>query len=163
MESFITTFHIDWKILIAQVINFGIIFAVLYFFALKPLKKVMSERTNVIEKGIADAKHNAELITSTKKEYEEVISKAKGEAHELFQEGKKEAEAKKAEMMAKAQSEVEAMIASGKKSLESEKAKMVEEAKAEIVSLVVAATEKVLQDKGDSGVTEKSIKKVNNI
>lgn len=163
MESFITTFHIDWKILIAQAINFGIIFAVLYFFALKPLKKVMSERTNVIEKGIADAKHNAELITSTKKEYEEVISKARAEAHELFQEGKKDAEAKKAEIVAKAQSEVEAMIASGKKSLESEKAKMVEEAKAEIVSLVVAATEKVLNDKEDGSITDKAVKKVNHI
>ena len=102
MESFISTFHIDWKILIAQAINFGIIFAVLYFFALKPLKKVMSERTNVIEKGIKDAKHNAELIASTQKEYEKVIADAKAEAHTLFQEGKKEAESKKAEMMAKA-------------------------------------------------------------
>lgn len=163
MESFITTFHIDWKILIAQVINFAIIFAVLYFLALKPLKKVMSERTNVIEKGIADAKHNAELISNTKKEYEAVIAKAKGEAHELFQEGKKEAEAKKAEMLAKAQSEVDTMISNGKKSLEAEKSKMIEEAKAEIVSLVVAATEKVLNDKNDSAITDKAIKKVNHI
>ncbi len=76
MESFITTFHIDWKILIAQGVNFVIIFALLYFFALKPLKKVMSERTHTIEKGIEDAKHSALLISSTQKEYEEVIAKA---------------------------------------------------------------------------------------
>ncbi len=163
MESFISTFHIDWKILIAQAINFGIIFAVLYFFALKPLKKVMSERTNVIEKGIKDAKHNAELIASTQKEYEKVIADAKAEAHTLFQEGKKEAESKKAEMMAKAQSEVEAMVANGKKSLETEKAKMVEEAKSEIVSLVVAATEKVLKDQASTAVTEKAVKKISHL
>ena len=93
MEDFISTFHIDWKILIAQAINFGIVLLLLYFFALKPLKKIMSERTNVIEKGIADAKHNAELVTKTTKEYEEVIAKARAEARTLFQEGKKEAEA----------------------------------------------------------------------
>ncbi len=163
MDSFISTFHIDWKILIAQAVNFTIIFLVLYFFALKPLKKVMGERTNVIEKGIKDAKENAELIASTQKEYQEVIQKARTEAQELFQAGKKEAEAKKAEMMAAAQSEVEAMIAIGKKNLESEKVKMVEEAKSEIVSLVVAATEKVLKDGADKSVTEKAIKKVNHI
>ena len=123
----------------------------------------MGERTSVIEKGISDAKHNAELIANTKKEYEEAISKARIEANTLFQEGKKDAENKKAEMIVKAQAEVDAMIASGKKSLETEKAKMVEEAKAEIVSLVVAATEKVLNDKGDSTVTDKSIKKINHI
>ncbi|MEK7106488.1 MAG: F0F1 ATP synthase subunit B [Patescibacteria group bacterium] len=163
MDSFITTFHIDWKILIAQGINFAIVLLLLYFFALKPLKKVMSERTNVIEKGIADAKHNAELVTKTTKEYEEVIGKAKAEAHTLFQEGKKEAEVKKAEMMASAQAEVESMIATGKKNLETEKNKMVEEAKVEIVSLVVAATEKILKDQGDKSVTEKAIKNINHI
>lgn len=163
MDSFIETFHIDWKILIAQAVNFAIIFAVLYFFALKPLKKVMSERTRTIEKGIDDAKHSAILIASTQKEYEEVIRKARVEAQELFQEGKRDAEVKKEEMMKKAEAEVEAMIASGKKNLESEKAKMIEEAKGEIVSLVVAATEKVLSDQGDKTITDKSIKKISHI
>ncbi len=163
MDSFISTFHIDWKILIAQAINFAIVFALLYFFALKPLKKIMSERTSTIEKGISDAKHSAELIEKTTKEYEEVIAKARAEAHTLFQEGKKEAEVKRAEMLEKAQTEVDAMIASGKKNLESEKNKMVEEAKNEIVSLVVSATEKVLSDQADKSVTEKAIKKINHI
>lgn len=163
MDSFIATFHIDWKILIAQAVNFTIIFALLYFFALKPLKKIMNERTNTIEKGIADAKHNAELVTKATKDYEEVISKARKEAQDLFQEGKKDAENKKAQMLAVAQTEVESMIATGKKNLESEKNKMVEEAKAEIVSLVVAATEKILKDQGDKSVTEKAIKKINHL
>lgn len=163
MDSFIATFHIDWKILIAQAINFGVIFLLLYFFALKPLKKIMSERTNTIEKGLADAKHNAELIENTRKEYEETLGKARVEAQAVFAEGKKDAEAKKAEMIAKASSEVEAMIETGKKNLESEKNKMVEEAKAEIVSLVVAATEKVLKDQADKSVTEKAIKKINHL
>ena len=52
MDSLITTFHIDWKIVIAQVINFGIVFAVLYFFALKPLSKLMKEREDIISKAI---------------------------------------------------------------------------------------------------------------
>jgi F-type H+-transporting ATPase subunit b len=163
MDSFIEAFHIDFKILIAQAINFAIVFAVLYFLALKPLKKVMSERTSTIEKGLKDAKESAELIASTQKEYEAVIAKARTEAHTLFQDGKKDAEAKRAEMIAKAQSEVDAMVASGKKSLEAEKDKMVEEAKGEIVSLVVAATEKILKDQADNKVTEKSIKKITNI
>lgn len=163
MDSFISTFHIDWKILIAQVINFGIIFAVLYFFALKPLKKLMADRTSLIERGIIDAKDNATLITKTRTEYEQVIAKARQEAHELFQEGKNEAEAKKAEMIKNAEAEVAQLIANGKKTLEGEKAKILEEAKGEIVSLVVAATEKILHDQGDASVTEKAIKKIHTI
>jgi len=163
MDSLITTFHIDWKIVIAQAINFGIVFLVIYVFALKPLKKLMSERTEKIAKGLTDAKENAELIENTKKEYEEVLNKARVEAHTIFQEGKKDAENKKAEMMENAKKEVENMIAGGKKTLEGEKAKIIEEAKKEIVSLVVLATEKVLKDSNDSSINEKMIKQINNM
>ena len=62
MESIISTFHIDWKIIIAQVINFAIVFVVLYIFALKPLSKLMKERSEKIAKGIDDAKTNAKLL-----------------------------------------------------------------------------------------------------
>ncbi|MFA5773295.1 MAG: F0F1 ATP synthase subunit B [Candidatus Paceibacterota bacterium] len=163
MDSLITTFHIDWKIIIAQVINFGIVFVVLYMFALKPLKKLMSEREEKITKGVTDAKDNAEMIVQTKKEYAEVINKARTEAHTIFQEGKKEADAKKAEMLENAKKEVDTMIQSGKKTLESEKVKIIEEAKKEIVSLVVLATEKVLKDNKDIEINEKIVKQINNM
>lgn len=95
MDSFISTFHIDWKIIIAQVINFAIVLFVLQFLALKPIKKLMKERTERIEGGLTDAAKNSEILKNTKKEYDEVIAKARTEAHEIFQDGKREAEEKK--------------------------------------------------------------------
>ncbi|MFA6251584.1 MAG: F0F1 ATP synthase subunit B [Candidatus Paceibacterota bacterium] len=163
MESLITTFHIDWKIIIAQALNFLVVFLVLYFFALKPLKKMMSERENRINKGVEDAKINAETLIKTKKEYESVILKAKEEANILFQEGKKEVEVKKAEMMENAKKEVDALILNGKKVLESEKVKMVEEAKQEIVSLVVKATEKLLESQAGDKFDQKTVDQLKNI
>ena len=160
MDSLISTFHIDWKIIIAQAINFGIVFLVLYVFALKPLKKLMAERTTKIEGGVNDAKTNAELLSKTKKEYDDVLAKARVEAHTIFQEGKKEAEEKKAKMMEDASKEVEGIIANGKKILESEKVKMVEEAKAEIVSLVVKATEKLLETTDSKSFDEKTLEQI---
>ena len=147
MESLITTFHIDWKIIIAQVINFAIVFLVLYIFALKPLKKIMEEREEKIKKGVVDANSNAELIEKTKKEYNDVINKARAEASELFRRGKREAEAKKVEIITEAQKEVDLMIFNGKKALEVEKVRIVDEAKKEIVNLTLKATEKILEDK----------------
>ena len=95
MESIISTFHIDWKIIVAQAINFAVVFIVLYIFALKPLSKLMKERTDTIAKGIDDAKSNAAILEKTAKEYEKVLAKARAEANIVFQDGKKEAEAKK--------------------------------------------------------------------
>ena len=148
MGSLITIFHIDWKIIIAQVINFAVVFLVLYLFALKPLTKLMSEREGKIKKGVTDANANALMLEKTQKEYAEVLNKAKAEAHEFFMQGKREAEAKKAEMLETAKAEVASLILNGQKSLEAEKVKIVGEAKKDIASLVIKATEKVLTEKG---------------
>lgn len=163
MDSFISTFHIDWKIIIAQSINFIIVFFVLYLLLVKPLKKLMKDRTENIEGGLHDAKANAELLANTKKEYDQVISNARNEAHTIFQEGKHDAETKKAEMLENAKKEVDNMILNGKKVLESEKAKIIEEAKLEVVSLVVKATEKLLENHPDKNFDDMTINKIKNM
>jgi F-type H+-transporting ATPase subunit b len=151
MDSIISTFHIDWKIIIAQAINFAIVFAVLYFYALKPLSKLMAERAEKIAKGIIDAKKNSETLNKTEKEYEDALSRARREADVIFQNAKKEAEVKKTEMLEKTKTEVASMIEAGKKSLEAEKVKMVSEARGEIISLVMLSTEKLLGTKIEKG------------
>lgn len=144
MEELIETFHIDWKLMIAQIINFGLVFFVLYLIAAKPLSKLMKERTGEITKGLDDAKKNAEVLKATSAEYEKTMAKARAEANDFFEKGKKEAEAKKAEILAQAQKEMQATIEQGKKVLEAEKIKMISEAKNEVANLVLKATEKVL-------------------
>ncbi|MCE9585223.1 ATP synthase F0 subunit B [Candidatus Nomurabacteria bacterium] len=147
MDSIITTFHIDWKIVIAQALNFGIVFAVLFYFAIKPLHKLMQERSTKIEKGIDDAKTNADLLKATTEEYEKAIAKARIEANEIFDKNKKEAEKKKAEILEQAQKEMIETIENGKKIIEAERVKMLGEVKNEVAGLVLQATEKVLAEK----------------
>ncbi len=163
MDSIINTFHIDFKIIIAQIINFAIVFTVLYLYAIRPLAKIMKERGEKIEKGVNDAKSNAEILNNTKAQYEEAMAKARKEADKIFQEGKKEAEAKKVLMLEKAKEEVAVMIESGKKNLENEKIKMVEEAKTEITALSVKIAEKILGKKIDGTFEEKTMEELNNI
>ncbi|MSU55544.1 MAG: ATP synthase F0 subunit B [Candidatus Taylorbacteria bacterium] len=149
MASIISTFHIDWQIIVAQAINFVIVFAVLYIFVLKPLNKLMAERSEKIAKGVHDARQNAEMLALTKTEHEAIILKAKSDAQAIFQDGRKKSEAKRAEMLEEAKADVEKLIANGKKTLEAEKVKMVEEARMEVSSLVVEATKKILEKRQD--------------
>jgi len=163
MEALISTFHIDWKLMIAQVINFALVFCAFYLLAAKPLKKLIQERTEEITTGILNGKENATLLENTKKEYEAVLVKARNDAHALLQETKKEAGAKKTEMLEEARKEVAVMIENGKKSLEAEKAKMMLDAKKEIVSLIVQTTEKVIGSKVDSSYEAKVVKELSNV
>ena len=162
MDSIISTFHIDWKIIVAQAVNFAIVFAVLYIYALKPLSKLMKERAEKIEQGVKDAKSNAETLENTKSEYEQVLAKAKKEAHIFSEQSKKEAEVRKNEMIEAAKVEVATIIENGKKTLGAEKTKMVEEARKEMASLVIMAVEKVMKEKGNIS-NEQVVKELNNL
>lgn len=163
MDSFIETFHIDWMTILAQAINFIVVLFVLNFLAIKPLKKMMDERNNNIERGLDDAKKNAEILKNTEKEYEVAISKAKIEAQIIFENGKKDAENKKLEIIEETKKEVENMILNGKKILESEKSKILDEAKKEIVNLVVKSTEKILATTENDKSNTKIIERIKNI
>lgn len=164
MDSLISTFHLDWKLMIAQAINFLIVILVLYFFALKPLKKLMDERGAMIAGGLENAEKQKELLANAQTEYEAMIAKANSDAAAKMKEAKNDAEAKTAQMMEKAQADVAAAITAGKIQLEAEKATMMQEAKKELTALVVSATEKVLggvvTEKIDAKIVEESIKQL---
>lgn len=147
MDEFIATFHIDWKLMLAQVINFGLVFFALYMLAAKPLKKLVEERTTEINTGLLNAKENAELLKASKQEYETMLTQARIEANTLFQAGKKEAEVYRADAIEKARNEAKTILDNTRKTLEGDKQKIVNEAKNEIASLALLAAEKIMQSK----------------
>ena len=80
MESLISTFHLDLKLIIAQLVNFLIVAGILWFFALKPIMKIMKERTEKIEKGLKDAKSFEEKLAQAERDRLKTLSVAKKEA-----------------------------------------------------------------------------------
>ncbi len=144
MDALIGTFHIDWKSMVAQIINFTVVFFVLYRFALKPLMKMMDERNKTIKQGIDDAAKHAHLLEEAKDMHEKELAIARQEAHQLISEVKKSAEEKRIEMMDQTETDVKKMIEDGKKSIEDEKNKIVDSLKKEVGQLVILATEKVI-------------------
>ncbi len=160
MENLIETFHIDIKLLIAQVINFAIVFSVLYFFALKPLLKVMQDRTKKIEKSIDDAKKIEEKLSKTDEEYGKAISNAKKEANIIMEKANIMAEEKRQDLIKKAKNEIGQIINKEKEQMQAEKAKTLKEIKKETADLVVASLEKILEEKIDNKKDGELIKRM---
>ena len=142
-------------------VNFGVVFLIFYLFAFKPLSQLMKDRSRKIEKGVEDAKLNAETLEKTKAKYEEALTQARREAQAIFEAGKKEADSKKTLMFEAAQKEAEKIVESTREKLKEEKEKMVAEARQEIVALTLQTTEKLLNKKPDhSYYDEKTIKEL---
>ena len=95
MESIVSVFHLDVRLFLAQVINFALVFAVLYFFALKPLMKVMAERTAKIEKGLTDAQDFENKLAQAGVDYDQKIVEAVKEAKEIINNAQAQGELKR--------------------------------------------------------------------
>jgi len=160
MESLIETFHIDFRLLIAQAINFAIVFFALYFLVFKPLSKVMEDRSAKIAKSLDDAKKIEKKLTKTEEEYKESIIKVKKEADLILAKAANQAEKNKQDTIIKAKEEIGQIINLEKTKMLAEKARTLKEIKSEIANLIIVTVEKVLEKKINSKEDEELIKKI---
>ncbi|MFH0956170.1 MAG: F0F1 ATP synthase subunit B [Candidatus Falkowbacteria bacterium] len=160
MESLIETFHIDWHLLLAQIFNFAIVFGVLYWFAFKPLGKVMAERTAKIEKGLDDAKKVGEKLSQTQAEFNKAMGEAKKQANMILEKAAADADARKQEMIIRAKEEIGQIINQEKQKMQTEKEITLKEIKKEVADLVITTVEKVLGEKIDEKKDREMIKKM---
>ena len=157
MDGIIEAFHLDIKLLIAQLINFTIVLVVLYKLVYKPLLKTMNERTGKIEKGLKDAQASQEQLEKAEKTRDEKIKEAKKEARQILEKMQKIAEKNKTVILEKAKNEAGEIMIETKKAIEIEKEKMIKEVRKEIGELTGLALEKVLDRKQDKEVNKKMI------
>lgn len=135
---------IDWRLLIAQLVNFLILVLILYKFLYKPLLKMLDGRKEKIEKGLRDAEQLGVELEKTKELQAAEIQKAKQEARGIIEEANKRAEAAGAETKAKTKAEVEKLIMVAKNQMIEEKSKMMAEIKKEAAELVITVAEKIV-------------------
>lgn len=160
MESLISAFHIDLRLFIAQLINFGLVFSVLYFFAFKPLVKTMSERSEKISKSLKEADEIEKRLASTEIEQKEIILAAKKQANLIVEEADKKGEARRTELVAKAKEDISQAISDERAKMIRDKAETLKEIKAEVADLVVLTVEKLLNEKMTSNQDQELIKKL---
>ena len=147
MDSIISTFHIDWKIIIAQAINFGVVFVVLYIFALKPLSKLMAERSERISKGIDDAKKSNELLQQSAEEYKQNTIKLRQIAIDSQKELTKELDQLRVKNLDRIKADNNEWTKKRAEQMEIDKKVLVESAKNELVTLVMLAAKKIMAEK----------------
>lgn len=147
MDSIVSTFHIDWKVIVAQAINFGVVFVVLYIFALKPLGKLMADRSEKIARGINDAKKSDELLQKATEEYNENTIKLRKISIDAQQELQKDLDKLRAENLDRIKADNNEWTKKRMEQMEIDKKVLVEGAKSELVSLAMLAAEKIMKDK----------------
>ncbi|MCR4813206.1 MAG: ATP synthase F0 subunit B [Lachnospiraceae bacterium] len=136
--------NIDWQQILLHLLNFVILFGILYFFLYKPVKDFMEKREAEYRQQHEDAKNALEEADRIKTEYEGKIAGAEEEISAM----KSEAGAKNAEertrMLEQAKADAAGIVEAAKKRGEMEHDKIIAEAQKEIADIVTTATEKIV-------------------
>jgi F-type H+-transporting ATPase subunit b len=160
MEELVKTFHIDIKLILAQLVNFAIVLAVLYKFAYKPVLALLNERSSKIEKSLDDAKKIGEKLIAQEEEYKKVVAEARREAQGILEKAGAQAEEKREAMILKAKEEIGVIINKEKEKMLAEKAETMKELKKEVVELVGISLEKLIGEKVTGKSDQDLIKKL---
>lgn len=158
MNELITTFHIDWKLMIAQLINFGLVFAALYFIAAKPLSKLMKDRTKEITDGLENAKKAENEVKNANLKKEEIVKEAKDNAKKILASSQADGKEIIKEAKTKADLEKEEIIKQAKLDAEKEKKGADEQVRKELAELIASGVQKIVEGYVAEGKGEDIIK-----
>jgi F-type H+-transporting ATPase subunit b len=84
MADLLTSFGIDWRLLIMQIVNFGVLLAVLTYFLYRPILNVLDERRKKIEQGVKDASDAKHKLENAENEVKEILGTASKNADEII-------------------------------------------------------------------------------
>lgn len=147
MGALLTTFGIDWNLLIAQVINFAILAVALTWLLYKPVLKMVKDRERVIAKGIDDAEESEKRLAHAGVEVEKLIGAAEGEASATVERARRTATEERARILKEAE-ERSARVASDAEARAREtESESLRRSEKEIARLALLAAEKVIREK----------------
>ena len=146
MESLLTTFGINWKLLLAQGINFGILLTVLWYFLYRPLSAMIEARANKIADGVKAAEAAHEKLEQTTIERDQILGAASNESERMIAEARTRADEKASELLHGAEDRAEGILKDATLRAEEAKRQALKDSEKEIARAAILAAEKVLRN-----------------
>jgi len=137
---------INIPLLIAFVINFVILFALLGLFLYKPVLKMVDERSKRVKESMERAEATKEEYARAEGEVKRLISKAREEGQTLVSQATQIGERLKEEAREGGREEAQAIIERTRAELEEERDKAIDDLRREFVDISIMAAEKVINE-----------------
>lgn len=147
MEGILTTFGVDWRLLLINAINFGLLLAALSYFLYTPIMNMLEERRERIAKGVREAEAAEEKLQEIEHSRKEVLAEAGAKADEIVGHARAAGLEKEKELLARADAAAASLLKDAQAQAAELKAEALEESKQEVAKLIVLGMEKALHAK----------------
>lgn len=151
---------VDWKLLLAQAVNFAVLFWVLRRFAYQPMLDFLEKRTVKIEQGLKDAEAATAKLSEMETKEKAVLSEARAEAKNIIALAETSAKKRDAEHTLATEAKVKQLLEEAQMKIAEEKDKVMAGAKEEIGELVMLSVEKILREKIDVTKDKEMMEKI---
>ncbi|MEI6478730.1 MAG: F0F1 ATP synthase subunit B [bacterium] len=144
MGNLVSSLGIEWKELIAQAINFGLLVFILTKFLYKPVMKSIEEKERSIQ-GVKDGASKMEkMLQENSEAQKKVLDKARLESEKIIKNAETSASILKKNLLEEAKHQAEIVISQGEQKIREENEKLRRDIKKEVGTLVSDAIEKTV-------------------
>ncbi len=157
MSAILDQFGIHWQLLIAQLVNVGLLVVLLRAVAWKPLLAALNARRERIEKSLVDAASAEQYRANIEAELTAERAKLHAEASTIIAHGRDLAEKEAREIIASAEVEATRIRQEAKLLLAEERSALEAEVRGRVIELTIAATSHLL---GEEVTPERSARSV---
>ena len=162
VEQIARTFGVDWPQLIAQIISFCLVCALLQRFAYRPVLAMLEERRRRIAEGLANAEKIKADLARIDAQRQEVMAQANTQATKLIDEARAAAARVQELETRKAVAAAEQIMVKAREAAERDHDRMLAELKREVGRLIVqtatAVTGKILTPEDQQRLDEETAK-----
>jgi len=155
-------FDIQWPLLVAQIVNFLIIFYLLKRFLYKPIFTLLKKREDTIKEGLDKAEDGKRALIDAQVKEKKLIKEAQDTAKKIIQDAREQGQMVAKEIEAKAKKQADRMMEEAKNQIDLETRSAEQQLNKHISELSVALLKKALDnvfgDKEQSEVVSKAVK-----
>ncbi len=145
MEQLFDAFGINAKLLIAQLVNFGVLLVGLSYFLYKPVMKTLDERRAKVAQGVLDAEAAGAKLATAGAEAGTIVKSAETSAEGIVSSARDAAMSEKARIMKEAEARAAGVALDADARAKETASKALRDSEKEIARLSVLAAEKVLR------------------
>ncbi len=145
MDALFSAFGIDGKLLLAQGVNFAVLFVGLWMLLYKPVMKTLDERAQKIAQGVHDAERAAEKLAGADTEAAKVVALADAQGAEALASAREAAASERTRLVKDAEARADAIAKDADARAKEASAKMLRESEKEIARLAILAAAKVVE------------------
>jgi len=143
MEAIFTTFGIDWRLLLINGINFGLLLGVLWYFMYTPVMRMLEERREKVSQGVRDAEAAQIKLSEIEGTRQNILAGAGKEADALVAAARAAGGAKERELRSSGEAAAATLVRDAEAQAAEMKARSIEESKQEVAKLIVLGMEKI--------------------